>query len=379
MAVILSTITSSMQEGTYARMIDNMVRFYTGYIQIHHPDYWDSKSINDTYEPDSLLNSVLEQEESVLLAVPRLESFTLISSGDDTKGCSLIGIDPEKEDSLTSLSKWIKEGHYLTEDSKGIIVAVNIARNLNASVGDTLVLLSQGYQGSSASALVIVEGILEFPSLQLNNFGAYINITQAWEFFSAPGRITSTSLVVKDYKAVNHTARVLDQKLKPGYSAMTWQEMQPDLVKLIEGDRAGGVIMKGILYLLVGFGILGTVIMMMVERRREMGIMVAIGLKKWRLSRILVYESLFIGMLGVMIGVVLSIPIIVFFVGHPIPLTGETGEIYKVYGIEPAMYFGISWNIFINQAITVFFITMAVSIYPLISLAGLKVIKALRS
>jgi len=378
MAVLLSTITSSMQEGTYTRMIDNMVKFYTGYIQIHHPEFWETKSINDSYEPGTNLIRDIKSTPGILLAVPRLESFTLISSGDNTKGCSLIGIDPEKEDSLTGLSKWIKKGEYLKKGSKGIIVAVNIAHNLDASVGDTLVLISQGYQGSSASALVSVDGILEFPSLQLNNFAAYIDIDHAWEFFSAPGLITSMSLMVKDYKAVNATARILENKLKPAYSVMTWQEMQPDLVKMIEGDRAGGVIMKGILYLLVGFGILGTIIMMMAERRKEMGVMVAIGMKKWRLQRILIYESLYIGMLGVLLGVLVSIPVILYFVGHPIPLTGDTGEIYLNYGIEPAMYFGISWQIFFNQALTVFIIAVMISLYPVLSVAGMKVIKALR-
>lgn len=378
MAVLLSTLTSSMQEGTYARMIDNMVKFYTGYIQVHHPGYWESKSINDTYIPDSLLKRTLDDERSILLAVPRLESFALVSSGEDTRGCTLIGIDPDKEDSLTSLSRWISKGNFLSDESTGILLAVNIAKNLNVTVGDTVVLLSQGYHGTSASGLFELEGILEFPSVQLNNLGAYIGLNRAGEFFNAPGRITSLSLMVKDYNEVKHTARVLNHKLSPHYSVMTWQEMQPDLVNMIESDKAGGVVMKGVLYLLVGFGILGTIIMMMAERRKELGVMVAIGMKKHRLQRILACESVYIGMTGVILGVVLSIPVILYFVGHPVPLAGETAEVYEIYGIEPALYFGITWKVFINQALTVFIIAMLIALYPVAKVAGMNVIKSIR-
>jgi len=106
--------------------------------------------------------------------------------------------------------------------------------------------------------------------------------------------------------------------------------------------------------------------------------MVAIGLKKRRLQRILVYESLLIGMMGVFIGVALSIPVILYFVGHPVPLTGDTGEIYEIYGIDPALYFGITWEVFVNQALTIFILAMLISVYPVITIARMRVIRALR-
>ncbi len=378
LAVFLSTMMSSMQEGTYARMIDNMVKFYSGYIQVHHPGYWESKSINDTYAPDSLLNSALKKDKDIILAVPRLESFTLISSGDITKGCSLIGIDPKGEDSLTHLSRWVVQGRYLTETDNGLLVAVNIARNMGVSVGDTLILMSQGYQGSTASALVPVTGIVQFPSPELNNFAVYISLERAREFFGVPGRVTSMVIMVKDYLQVDRTAGALRSQIQPEYSVKTWNEMQPELVKMIEGDRAGAVVMKGIIYLVVCFGILGTIIMMMAERRKEMGVMIAIGMQKRRLQRILIFESLFMGMLGVVMGVLLSIPVIFYLTGHPIPLPGQMGKVYESFGIEAALYFSHISKVFVNQAITVFVLTLFIALYPLLTVRGLQVIKALR-
>jgi len=378
LAVLLSIFMSSMQEGTYSRMIDNMVKFYTGYIQIHHPDYWESKSINDTFAPDTTLNKAIHTNKGITLAVPRLESFALISSGENTKGCALIGIDPDKEDSLTGLSQWLYRGNYLSAGDSGIILAVNIAKNLGVDVGDTLILISQGYQGSSASALMPVRGMLKFPSPQLNGFAAYIDLDRAHEFFNATGRVTSLVLLVKDYRQVAKTAQKLRQLLEPAYGVKTWDEMQPDLVKMIEGDRAGAVIMKGILYMVVGFGILGTIIMMMAERKKEMGVMIAIGMQKYRLQRILCFESLFIGMLGVAIGVLLSIPVVLTMVSHPIPLPGEMAKVYEVFGIEAVMYFSMTPKVFINQAITIFVLSLMIAVYPLLSVRSMQVIKALR-
>lgn len=378
LAVVLSTFSSSMQEGTYARMIDNIVKFYSGYIQIHLPGYWESKSINDTFESDSLLEQAILSTPEITFSTPRLESFTLVSSGENTRGCALIGIDPAKEDSLTGLSRWIHQGNYLLPGDHGIILAVNLARNLGVTVGDTLILLSQGYHGASASALMPLRGILKFSSPQLNNFGAYIDLGRAREFFGAPDRSTSLVLMVKDYRQVTRAVEALDQKLEPAYSVKTWDELQPDLVNMVTGDRAGAVIMKGILYVVVGFGILGTIIMMMAERRKEMGVMIAIGMQKYRLQRILALESLYIGLIGVLIGVALSLPIVSTLVSHPIPLTGESAKVYESFGIEAVFYFSTIPKVFVNQAITVFILALVIALYPVLTIRNLKVINALR-
>lgn len=377
-AVFLSTFMSSMQEGTYSKMIDNIVKFYSGYIQIFKPDYWDTKSINDIYKPDKQLIREINSVPEVTYFVPRLESYSLISSGENTRGGALIGIDPVKENKLTDLSKWVKEGSYLKPGDDGILVAVNLAKHLNLQLGDTVILLSQGYHGSSAAGLFPVRGILKFPSPELNNYGAYITLNNARNFFSAPGMVTSLVLMVDDYSDVARAKRHLVSKLDDKYRTMTWAEMQPDLVQMIQADRSGGVIMKAILYIVIGFGIFGTIVMMVSERKRESGIMIAVGMQKYRLEKILFYETLLTGLIGVIAGFILSIPIIGYFVFHPIPLPAEMSQVYEMFGIEPAMYFSMMPKVFVNQAITVFVITLLISVYPIFKTAKLNLVNAIR-
>ena len=377
--VLLSSFMTSMQEGTYTKMIDNVVGFYSGYIQIHHPEYWENKTIDYTFATNDTLEQAILNNKSITSFVPRLESFALMSFKTSTKGAALIGIDPEKENQMTNLSHWIEKGSYLKPGDKGIILAVNLAKNLGVDIGDTLVLISQGYHGISAAALFPVRGILKFPAPTMNNLGGYIDIHAAQDFFSVPEKYTSMVLMVKDYGKVNHIKHQLKAELGEQYEIMTWDEMDPVTKNMIDADRSGAYITKGILYVLVGFGIFGTVIMMMAERRKEMGIMIAIGMQKSRLSKILFYETTLLGLVGVFAGFVVSLPLILYLVYHPVPLTGEAAKAYEQFGFEAAMYFSAQWFVFARQVLIVFILTMIVYLYPLVKTMKLKLIKALHS
>ncbi len=377
--VILSTLMSSMQDGTYSKMIDNVVSFYSGYVQIHHPDYWETKSIDDLFVPTDSLIDLVADNKNVDLIIPRMESFSLMSYGNSTKGAMLIGVDPAKENELTRLSHWVSKGKYLNQDDDGILMAVNLAKALNVELGDTLALISQGHHGYSAAGLFPVVGILEFPFPAMNNFGTYITLDKAREFFSAPGMVTSLVLTVDDYDDVYPIKHHLEASLGEQYSVMTWDEMDPVTKQMIEGDKGQGIIMKGILYILIGFGVFSTVIMMIAERRKELGVMIAIGMNKLKLAKVLFYETMLIGVVGVISGFAVSVPLIWFLVNSPIPLTGEVAEVYEQFGMEPAIYFGNDAMVFWGQILIVFAITLLVSIYPLSKILRLQVTKALRS
>jgi putative ABC transport system permease protein len=378
-AVLMSTCMSSMQEGMYSKMIDNVVKFYSGYLQIHEVNYWESKSINDVYEPDDKFYAVLDNVKEIVHYVPRVESFSLISTGENTKGGAIIGIDPESEDKLSELSKWISKGKFLKNNDDGVLIAVNLAKNLDVSIGDTLILLSQGYHGATAAGLFPVKGILTFPNPDLNNFGVYIDIHKAQEFFSMPGLVTSTAIMVDSYSDVEDVKDKLEANLQNSYSIMTWDEMQPEIIQMVEGDRAGAVIMKAVLYIVVGFGILGTIIMMVAERKKETGITVAIGMQKRKLQIIMFYETLYMGLLGVFFGFLFSVPLIIILLHNPIPLPGEISEAYAKFGFEPVIYFGAQSRVFVNQVITVFAISLLISLYPVFKIRNLKVADALRT
>lgn len=376
--VVLSIIMGAMQEGIYGSMIDNVVKTYSGHVQIQHHSYKENQNINNTIaETDGLVDSILRIDH-VAAAVPRLKNFALISSGEKTKIGMAIGIRPDDENNFTGLKKWIADGEYLQDNDCGVLIAKNIASHLGVQIGDTIVLISQGYHGANPADLFPVRGILEFPTPELNSLGVYMNIETARQFFYAPNMMTEIAILSDDYEEVPDIEANLEKVFGGRYNYLSWQELSPELVQFIDSDKGSGIIMMGILYLVIGFGILGTIMMMMVERRREMGVMVAVGMQKIRLSKVIWFETMMMGFIGVAVGLIVSIPLVAYLTANPIPITGEYAEAYVQFGMEPVIFFKMVPAVFLNQVLVVFLITLGISVYPYRVVRKLNAIEAIR-
>ena len=377
--VLLSTLMSSLQDGTYGNMIDMSVKLSSGYLQIQHPEFQNNKSINNIFIPSEKVISDITDIKEITTITKRLESFALLSSGPNTRGGAVIGFEPKKDKETSNLQNWISEGKFLNNGDHGILLTYNIAKHLKIGVNDTIILISQGYHGATAAGAYPVKGILKFSTPQMNSLGVFMDINLAQQFYSAEGMISSLMIMVDDYTNVAATARKLKHSVNGEYNVLNWKEINPEIVQFIESDKAGGIIMKAILYIVIGFGIFGTIIMMVAERRRELGVMVAVGMQKIKLSLILFYETILIGLVGVLSGFIASIPVILMLVENPIELPEELAEAYMQYGFEPYMFFGTAPSVFINQVLTVFVITLIISLYPVFKIKNLKVTKALRA
>jgi len=296
-----------------------------------------------------------------------------------TKGAMIIGVDPEKENEVTGLKKWVIKGSYLGESDKGVLVAVDLANYLNIKVGDSLVLYGQGYHGVMAAGLYPVRGILKFPSPEMNKQFVYMSLPACQDLFSTGNKITSVVLMVQDHYHMPHALNSLKKVIKPPLMVMSWRALQPEIVSMIEADRAGGLFMKAILYMVIAFGIFATILMMISERKRELGVMVSIGMQRSRLSVILFLETLFMGLLGAVMGLLGSLPIVYYYYNHPIEITGNAAKTYIEMGFEPYMYFTMAPFVFYTQALTVFIITVVIAIYPVYKSFTFDVIRSLRA
>ena len=376
--VILSTIMSSMQEGSYAQYIKTIVNSYSGYIQVHSKGYWNDKVINNSLEY-SLVRQKLSDVKGITATAPRLENYALASSEEITKGVMVIGIAPIEEDAITNLSKKIIKGNYLSRDDNGVVLGSTLARYLKLEAGDTVVLLSQGYHGVGAAGKYPVRGIIKQPSPDLDRTVIYMNISDCQNLFSAPDRLTSVVIMVKNNDEMPAVKNDLISSLGTDYEVMDWKEINSILLKQIDSDRASGMIIKGVLYMIIAFGIFGTVMMMMAERRKEFGMIVAIGMQKYKLSYVLVLETILLGFTGVIAGIAASIPITWYFTLHPIPITGQAADTMLQMGFDPVMSFSMIPSIYYHQAITILIFTLIIGLYPVFNINRLIIIKALRS
>jgi len=377
-AVIFALLMRSMQEGSYDYMVDASVSMYTGYIQVHAKEYWDKRSIDKSMELSLTRIDKIDSVKHVTLVTPRLESFSLISYGNVTKVASIVGIHPELENKMTDLKNKLISGKYLTEKARGVMIAEGLATLLKIEIGDSVVLYGQGYHGVTAAAQVEVEGIVKFTLPALNKTMVYLSLDYSQWLYAAPNRVTTLSIMIDEAKKINEVHAAVSNLFDEKYEVMMWSELMPELVQSIEVDNAGGIIMLGILYVVIGFGIFGTVMMMTAERTREFGILISIGMKKWRLSYVSFLESLFLSFIGVLAGIIVSIPILYYLKQNPIPLTGEMADVMLKFGLDPIIPFRFAANIFVDQFLTVLVIAMISALYPLSYIRKLNPVKAMK-
>jgi ABC-type lipoprotein release transport system permease subunit len=368
-----------MQLGSYERMIDNSARFYTGYIQIHKSGYWNDKMLDNSFENDTQLRSMINETEGVEIAVPRVESFALSAYGTKTKGAMVLGVDPLLEDSLTRVRSKMIAGEYLKSDDKAVLVAEGLAKYLNVSIGDTIVLLGQGYHGASAAGIYPIKGIMKFPVPIQNNQTVYMPIEEAQWFFDLGHQLTSLSLVIDKAKNTDRIVDEISSKVDlDELEVMGWKELMPDLVQGIEIDNISGQLMLWILYAVIGFGMFGTFLMMTAERMYEFGVMMSIGMKRFQMQLIIALEMGIMSTIGVLAGVGISLPILLYYYHNPIMLSGESADAIEKFGVEAAYFFSIEPSLFYNQAWAIFFMAIVLGFYPIYYIQRLQPVKAMR-
>ena len=269
---------------------------------------------------------------------------------------------------------------YLKQNDDGVLISSKLATYLKVAVGDSIVLMGQGKYGVTAAGIFPVRGIVRIPQPDLDNKLVYMSISKAQQFFDMPNMITSVAINLTDNENMLEVQSALNNRYDPKkYVVKNWMEINPTLKQQIESDNKSGQMFVFILYFIIFFGIFGTVMMMIAERKREFGVMVAIGMKKTKLAIIVVYEMIMVGIIGTISGMIASLPIIYFFYIHPVHLTGEMAKMYEDMGFEAIMPTAPIDAYFAYQGLVILFMVMLACYIPLQRIRKMKVMNALRA
>ena len=372
-AVFLCIILRALQLGMYDNMINNVVGSYSGYIQIHSKGFWDEQIVDNSFSLNKDFLNEIESIDGVSNTLQRIQSGSLASLSDLSKFVFVTGIEPSKESSLTNWKKRLIDGQLLTGKSKSLNIGKGVAKYFDLKIGDTLVLLGQGYQGMQAVGAYPVSGILDLKNPTLNKITVFMTLSNAQDFLSAKNMITHLILNKQENKDEDAIALNVKNLLNnEAYEVMTWREMIPELEQTIKADSAGGLVMVFILYMIVAFGIFGTVLMMTQERKYEFGVLISIGMKKIRL----IYETILLASVGVFLGIALSRPIIIFL--SPIKFPEEQAQMMENMGFEAVIPFMNTYDIPLTHGFIIFFISLIVCLYPLSVILKLDPIKAMK-
>jgi ABC-type lipoprotein release transport system permease subunit len=222
---------------------------------------------------------------------------------------------------------------------------------------------------------------VKLPLPDIDNKIVYLPLDVCQGLFNAEGNLTSLALAVynKGDKAISETIQRISAHISEDQKVMEWREMNEVMVSQMDADNKSGQIMLGILYLVIAFGVFGTVLMLTAERKREFGVLVAIGMQKKKLASIMTLEMLLIGFLGIMAGALVASILILYGVEHPLIFKGETAKIFEEYGMEPKMAFWAIDTYYISQILIVVLMVLLAIVYPMRKIFGMNLVNALRA
>jgi putative ABC transport system permease protein len=384
-AVFLVVVFVAMADGVHEKMIEDSVRIHSGHVQVAGQGYLEDRTLEQFVVLDAELERAVAATPGVTGYAPRLNAFALLSKGEATKGVVLFGVDPAREGSVSTLPTRIEEGRFLPDDvERPIVLGAALARNLGAAIGDRLLVYSIAYTFENSYELFEVSGTIRLPEPTLERNLALIRLDDAQAFFAYGDRVSEVALLLDDARAVPAATSALRQALATGSEAErvevnTWNQVMPELEQFIFIDDAGMYIMLAILVIVVAFGILNTILMSVLERTRELGVMLALGLRPAAIFRLVYFESMMLAAVGLLLGLALAIPLVLYMTGHPIPLEGSMGDASALIGIEPVMTFVLRASNPVGSTVTILVVAALAAFYPAVKASRARPIDALRS
>ena len=380
-ALFLIILMRALQFGFYDNIIKTVVESYAGYVEVHADGYWDNQSLDNSMEVDQKLINDINSVEGVENIVQRLQTFSLISMGEKTKGGVINGVDISDEQKITDWNKKMVSGSFDLGENE-IIVGKGIAEYFDIRENDTLILYGQGYRGMMAAGKYPVKGVIDLKNPDLNKLGIFMTIESARNYVSSEEISTHIIIDKEQYYDEEKIVEDLSQILSKDYEIMTWKKTLPEIEQTITADSAGGLIMAFILYIIVVFGMFGTVLMMTEERKYEFGVLISIGMSRIRLFGIILIETIILSMIGVLLAIILTYPISYYFNLNPINMAALMGEgadqMMEDLGFSPLAPMSISWDIPLSHALVIFIFSLLISIYPAIKILNLNPVKSMK-
>ncbi len=370
-------------DGFHGQWVENTVKAYTGHIQIYRTGYHDDPQLNRSIEDVSRVTRELKADPAVSTFTSRVEVQGLISTAENSYGVLIRGIDPEEEIKITAIKDRIIKGRYLEGSEEGnppspVLIGYRLAERLNADIGDKIVLMVQSADGSLTSELFRLKGIFRMGAVELDSSFAIITLKNARRLALLGERVTEIAVMLNRPEDVLPFAERLKKRLSPsGYEVFTWDELMPALQEMIELDNIFMYIILLVVLVVVSLGILNTMLMSIMERIREFGIMMAMGTTPGRVVLLVMLESFFIGLLGVILGAGIGIGInrMISIKGFDLSRWGGAVEFFAI--LDPVIYPETDPRNVLWSCGIVFLTALMVSVYPALRAATLRPVEAM--
>ncbi len=382
-AVVLIVHMIALTTGVHERMIEDNVRMHAGHLQLTGAGYLDDRTLERfvTWTPE--LAAAVDATPGIAAAAPRVNGFALLSNGPASQGVLLLGVDPQREGAVSTWPERLARGGWLRGRSGEILLGARLAEALGVDVGGEVLVYTVAYTLENAYEIFTVRGILRAPEPKLERSLALISLADAQALIVYDGRVSEVAMRVAEPGKLDETRAALAAAVA-AHSAESldvnpWPVVLPELAQMLVIDNAQNYSMLAILVVVVAFGFLNTVLMSVLERQRELGVMLALGLPPSALFRLVYVESLLLAAVGLVAGLAIALPSVAIMVHFPIALEGDVREMSEMFGVTPVITWVLSpWNPLVAAGLMIA-IALLAALYPAAKAASARPVDALRS
>ncbi len=365
LGIALCVLFTGLSDGVYGKVIDMAVRLGAGHLVIENAAYRDDQGLDHTVVVSDSVRALLDRQRDVLGVSLRLSNPAIVSSPHGTTAGGFDAVDPELDrDSL--LARKIVAGRYLEQDSD-VVVGSEVARKLAAKLGSKVVVTTQDRDGETVQGLFRVAGIFETRSDMIDGFYFQIPLGRAQQMLGLDaGEVTQLGVYLDEQRSIGRVAAALERSgelARSSARARRWPEVLPDLANFIRVDSATNYIFQILLFLVILAGVLNTVLMSVMERTYEFGVMLALGMSRWRLMAVVVVECALLAAFGTGLGGVLGWAENSYLKHHPVSLELLDTSVGGFF-LEPALATDITPEHFAVTLALVFATVIGVGAYP---------------
>ena len=310
---LFAVLMTGIGDSSYSEMIDHAARLGGGHVIVQHEGYQEMPSLKKTVRADPAVLEEIRARPDVRAAVPRVVGGVMLSTSTNNVGAGVLGIDPSAEDDTTfGLVDSITAGKmFETIDDEGIILGKTLAENLDVELGKKVVYTVTDKHGEIASGLARVSGILETGAAEIDAGTCFLPMNPfRTQLDYDADEVTQIAVFLGDHRGSEAVAAslgaTLGERLGPEAVALPWYEASPELAGFISMKVNGTVVFEIIITVLIAAGIFNTLFVSVMERMRELGIMAAIGFSSRQLFSLVLWESIWLGLCGIVAGVLLT-------------------------------------------------------------------------
>jgi ABC-type lipoprotein release transport system permease subunit len=375
-AILMMTFVRSLQVGAFIGAVDNSARIMLGHIQLQHPAYEDDPAIeNSIYKINEIIADV-ESRPGVEIVSARTQSFALTSSGERSFGAQIIGVQYEKEAKWSSLTRMQLQGRYIEGPGEAFIGSA-LARNLGITVGDELVILGTAVEGGVAALVAEVVGTYTSGQPELDRAIAQVPLQDfqtAWNL--APDEAHTINVITE---SVAESEKLAPQLGRADLRSLNWRELQPEMVQMMEMKLIGTYVLFILVAIIVIFSVVNSFMMIIFERTPEFGMLMAVGMRPRHIIIQLQIEALLVCLLGIALGLVITVVGVGILSETGIALPAQAGELLKSMAMPERMYPVFSFGALFVAVPVMVLGTQIAALIPGLRLRHMHAVDALRA